>query len=160
ISDLSWLDIDEKKYRREDALPKQNLDIKPDLEALWAYDDSSAASHLIPNIVPVPDSKIEDPHTMGDMSEIHGKLRARPEDILRARAHAIGKLARLAMMKSDDLASVRDELVKRYPIDMLKQHRDVLASVIQERGLVGRYYVVAEDFAVLDDRKATAFINK
>jgi hypothetical protein len=160
IADLSWLDVDEARYRAESAVPKQNLDVKPDLEALWGRDGESAASYFVPNVVPVPDFGIKDPHTMGDMSEVHGKLRARPEDIIRSRSEAIAKVARLAMMQSDDLGRVREELVKRYPLETLNQHREVLASVLQERGLVGRYYVVAEDFAGVNEKKATAFINK
>lgn len=160
VADLSWLDVDEAKYREHSALPKQNLDVKPDLEALWAREGESAAAYLVPNVQPVPDFGAKDPHTMGDLSEVHGKLRARPEDILKARAEGIAKIARFAMMQSDDLGRVRDELVKRYPIAILNEHREVLASVLQERGLVGRYYVIAEDFAGIDEKVATAFINK
>lgn len=152
VADLDWLDVDEEKYRAEAALPKQNLDIKPDLEALWARNDEPATAYLIPNVVPVPTPGISDPHTMGDMSQVHGKLRAKAEEI--------AKVARLALMQSDDLARVRSELSSRYPLEMLEEHRDVLASVLQERGLVGRYYVVAEDFAGVDPVKATSFINK
>lgn len=152
VADLSWLDVDEDKYRAEAVLPKQNLDIKPDLEALWAREGESATSYLIPNVVPVPTPGIRDPHTMGDLSQVHGKLRPRPEEI--------AKVARLALMQSDDLARMRDELRRRYPVEELQEHRGVLASVLQERGLVGRYYVVAEDFAGIDPAKATSFINK
>jgi hypothetical protein len=152
IADLSWLDVDEAKYREESAVPKQNLDVRPELEALWAREGESPTKYLVPNVVPVPNAKIKEPHTMGDLSEVHGRLRARPDPIV--------KLVRLAMMQSDDLGRIRSELSKRYPLETLSQHRDVLASVLQERGLVGRYYVVAEDFADLDERKATAFINK
>lgn len=152
VADLDWLDVDEVAYRKQDHLPKQNLDIKPDLEALWAREGESPTTYLVPNVVPVPNVGIDDPHTMGDMSQMHGKLRNQAEEI--------AKVARLAMMQSDDLGRLRGELTKRYPLDTLRQHREVLASVLKERGLVGRFYVVAEDFAGVDPAKATAFINK
>ena len=152
VADLSWLDVDEEKYRAEAALPKQNLDIKPDLEALWARLDEPATAYLVPNVVPVPNPGINDPHTMGDMSQVHGKLRAKAEEI--------AKVARLALMQSDDLTRLRSELTSRYPVETLQEHREVLASVLQERGLVGRYYVVAQDFAGVDPLKASSFINK
>ena len=152
VADLSWLDVDEEKYRQEAAVPKQNLDVKPDLEALWDRNGQSPANFLVPNVVPVPGVGVKDPHTMGDLSELHGRLRASPDPIV--------KVARLAMMQSDDLARVRDELVKRYPVETLQGHRDILAAVLEERGLVGRYYVVAEDFAGLSEKKAAAYINK
>jgi len=152
VADLDWLDVDEEKYRAEAVLPKQNLDIRPDLEALWAREGESSTAYLIPNVVPVPNPGISDPHTMGDMSQVHGKLRPKAEEI--------AKVARLALMQSDDFARVRSELTRRYPLEALPQYREVLASVLQERGLVGRYYVVAEDFAGTDQAKATSFINK
>jgi hypothetical protein len=152
VADLDWLDVDEEKYRAEAVLPKQNLNIGPDLEALWDRQGESATAFLVPNVVPVPNVGINDPHTMGDMSQAHGKLRSRAEEI--------AKIARLALLQSDDLGRMRSELRRRYPAEALQEHRTVLASVLQERGLVGRYYVVAEDFAGLDPVKATSFINK
>jgi hypothetical protein len=152
VADLQWLDVDEEKYRAEAVLPKQNLDIKPDLEALWAREGESPVTYLVPNVVPVPNPGISDPHTMGDMSQVHGKLSPKPEEI--------AKIARLALMQSDDLGRMRSELTRRYPLETLQDHREVLASVLQERGLVGRYYVVSEDFSGVNHAKAEAFINK
>jgi len=152
ISDLDWLDVDEEKYRAEALLPKQNLDIRPDLEALWAREGESATAYLIPNVQTVPNVGINDPHTMGDLSQVHGKLRPKGEEI--------AKVARLSLLQSDDTARLRSELRRRYPVEVLREHREVLASVLKERGLVGRYYVVADDFSGLDPAKATALINK
>ena len=36
-ADLDWLDVDEESYRSTDELPKQNLDIVPELKALQHY---------------------------------------------------------------------------------------------------------------------------
>ena len=31
VSNLDWLDVSEEEYRKSETLPKQNLDIAPDL---------------------------------------------------------------------------------------------------------------------------------
>ena len=138
VADLDWLDVDESKYREMDTLPKQNLDIRPDLEALWAREGESPTAYLVPNIVPVPIVGIKDPKTMGDMSQVHGRLRAQAEEIR--------KVARFALMQSIDPNRLQNELTKRFDLDSLREHRIVLASVFQERGLLGRLYIAAIDF--------------
>lgn len=139
VANLDWLDVDDKKYREDSVLPKQNLDTRPDLEALWDREDKASPTYLLPNIVPVPPFKGSgDPHTMGDMSQAHGHLRARAEDIR--------KIARLALMQSSDPNRLRDALTKRFDSESLRANRQVLAEVLQERGLLGRFYVAAEDF--------------
>lgn len=147
VSDLSWLDVDDKAYRELDKLPKQNLDIQPDLEALWARQDESSTTYLVPNKVPVPPFPgAGTPHTMGDMSQEHGSLRAHAEEIR--------KIARLALMQSHDPKRMRDALVKRFDLNTLQAHRAVLASVLEERGLLGKLYVSASDFPGCESSKS------
>lgn len=139
VADLQWLDVNEEQYRKEDTLPKQNLDIQPDLEALWAREDKPATNYLIPNTGPVPSFEgAGELHTMGDMSQAHGSLRARAEEIR--------KVARLALMQSTNPGRLKDALVKRFDLNTLQDHRQVLAEVLQERGLLGKYYIAASDF--------------
>lgn len=138
VADLDWLDVDELQYREMDKLPRQNLDIQPDLQALWAREGESSTKYLIPNVVPVPTPGVKDPKTMGDMSQEHGRLRTQ--------AMEIRKVARLALMQSTDTNRLRGELVKRFGIEPLREHRTVLAEVLQERGLLGKLYVAASDF--------------
>jgi hypothetical protein len=139
LADLDWLDVDEKQYREESALPKQNLDIQPDLLALWDREDKPSTTYLVPNVVPVPPFKgAGEPHTMGDMSQAHGPLRQRAEEIR--------KIARVALMQSPDPRRLRDVLAKRFDMDTLRANRDVLAEVLKERGLLGKLYINAQDF--------------
>jgi hypothetical protein len=152
-ADLDWLDIDEAKYRELDTLPKQNLDIQPDLEALWAREGESPTAYLIPNIVTVPTPEIKDPKTMGDMSQEHGRLRTQAEEIC--------KVARLALIQSSNLNRFKDELVKRFGSEPLREHRDVLAEVIKERGLLGKLYIAADDFPTCaQGGKEADFVHK
>lgn len=130
VSNLDWLEIDPEEYRALDRLPKQNLDVGPDLEALWSHEDKPASAYV--------DNKGATPHTMGDLSGEHGLLRAKPEDIL--------KVARFTLMESTDTKRFQEELLRRFDLESLRDARHVLASALAERGLLGHLYVRAEDF--------------
>lgn len=130
VSNLDWLDVDEAEYRKTETLPKQNLDIAPDLQGVWDREDGSGAK-LVPN-------RAEGPRTMGDLTEHYGLLRAKPEDIR--------KVARLAIMQSDNPAKFKNTLTQRFDSDSLKAARPILAAILAERGLLGRFYIDASDF--------------
>ena len=139
VSNLDWLEVDEAEYRENDTLPKQNLDVIPDLEAAWAHKGESPTNYLVPNVTPVePFRGSGAPHTMGDMSQAHGHLRASPEHIR--------KTARFALMQSPDLRQLKNALVTRYDNESLQAARGVIAEVINERGLLGKFYIDASDF--------------
>lgn len=130
VSNLDWLEVDPTEYRKQDTLPRQNLDAIPDLEAAWAHEDEAAAKY-VPN-------RAGEPRTMGDMSPEHGLLRASPADIRRT--------ARLALMQSDDLRRFKHALTSRYDLDSLQAAKAVIASVLNERGLLGKLYIDSSDF--------------
>lgn len=144
LSDLSWLDVDEEEYRALDRLPKQNLDISPDLQALWSHEDKPASAYFMPNTVDAP-------RTMGDMSEAHGKL-----------ASAIKTAARIQMYASSDLKEWRSVLVARFGVEPLREHKAALKEVLEERGLLGRVYVNASDFPTCytGTKQSTAVVRK
>lgn len=130
VSNLDWLEVDPADYRKQDTLPKQNLDVVPDLEAAWSH-EGEVGSKYVPN-------RAGAPRTMGDMSQEHGLLRASPADIR--------KTARLALMQSDDPARLRHALVSRYDSLSLRDARQVIAEVMAERGLLGRVFIDSSDF--------------
>lgn len=139
VSNLDWLEVDETEYRANDALPKQNLDVVPDLEAAWSHTGESPTNYLVPNVTPVESARgIKNPHTMGDMSQAHGQLRASPE--------AIRKTARMALMQSPDLRRLKAALTSRYDMESLRAAKAVIADVVNERGLLGKLYIDASDF--------------
>jgi len=82
VSNLDWFDVDENAYRELDKLPKQNLDIAPDLQAIWAHEDGQGPTNFVPN-------REGRPRTMGDLSEMHGLLRTRPEEIAKVARFAL-----------------------------------------------------------------------
>ena len=145
VPNLDWLEVDPAEYRAQDTLPKQNLDVVPDLEALWSHEDKPASSYVEnKGSTPVQTSTLSwQPHTMGDLSEEHGVLRAKPEDIR--------KVARLTLMQSVDQDRFRDTLLKKFDRASLRAAKDVIASVLAERGLIGKLYIEAKDFPGCDN---------
>ena len=139
VANLDWLDVDEREYQKQDVLPKQNLDISPDLQALWAHEDQPSTTHLVPNTGPVkPFPGAGEVHTMGDLSQAHGALRATPEDV--------AKVTRYALIQSSDMSALRRTLTARFDQATIHAHRQVILAALQERGLLGRVYIVASDF--------------
>jgi len=49
VPNLDWLKVDERAYQALDRLPKQNLDILPDLEEAWSHGDAPLHGNLEPN---------------------------------------------------------------------------------------------------------------
>ncbi len=146
VPDLEWLDVDAEQYRARDTLPKQNLEIIPDLEAAWTHEDKPASTY-VPN-------RGEAPRTMGDLSKEHGLLRASPADIR--------KTARMALMLSDDPHRFRHMLASRFDKESLQENRAVLAAVLSERGLLGKVYVDSADFPNCNrgSDKTQAFVKR
>lgn len=62
----------------------------------------------------------------------------------------IRKVARLALMQSPDLNRLKDALTKRFDRDSLAAARGVIASALEERGLIGKLYIDASDFPGCD----------
>jgi len=150
VNDLDWLDVNEEQYRSLDKLPKQNLDIAPDLQSLWSHEDRPAQAYLVPNAgAPIP-------RTMGDLSEAHGRISKE------AAVEQLVKVARYALMQSPDLAKFKQALTSRFDSDLIRASRDVLATVLKERGLLGRFYIAAEDFpgCYQSSKKVIAFARR
>jgi hypothetical protein len=147
ITNLDWLDVDEEDYRRLDTLPKQNLDIVPDLEAAWSHTDTPA-SRFVPNT--------GGPKTMGDMSDRHGPIRTSPPE-------DIGRTASLLLMQSSSVRSLVAVLRSRYDSESLRASAAILRPIVAERGLLGGLYVRAADFpdcANTNSKAASEFVRR
>lgn len=145
-TNLDWLKVDEKDYQALDRLPKQNLDITPDLKALWSHTDQPSTG-FVPNTGA--------PRTMADLSQAHGLIRTRgPEDLI--------KTARLAIMQTTDSRRLLHAIQSRYDTEVIRGARTALASVLAERGLLGGYYIDAADFSDCGSgsKKATDFVRR
>jgi hypothetical protein len=148
VANLDWLKVDEAQYQELDTLPKQNLDIAPDLQAVWSHEDKTPATFLVPNK--------DLPRTMGDLSQAHGKLSS--EEVLQK----VVKVARLALMQSSDPDKFKGALTSRFDTDTLTAARHVLTQLVQERGLLGNYYIDSKDFPNCHQgsRQTSDFVKK
>lgn len=146
VANLDWLDVNEQEYREEARLPKQNLDIAPDLQALWAHEDKASTTYLEPNTGAAP-------RTMADLGP-NGNVRAKAEDIL--------KTARVALMVTPTVPYMREQLLRRFTLDDLRANREVLASALEERGFLGKVYIAASDFPGCHNapKVATTFVRR
>ena len=142
VPDLDWLDVNEQDYRDLDKLPKQNLDIKPELEALWRHQDEPA-SRFVPNTGA--------PLTMLDVAQ------AGPIPL-----GSIVRLARLTLMQSTDKGRLYRALRARFDPDSIKLAAPALREVLAERGLLGGYYIDAEDFPRCNtgSKQASDFVRR
>ncbi len=128
VSNLDWFNVPE---RVREPLPRQTLDAVPDLEAAWSHTDEPPST-FVPNTGDAP-------RTVGDMSQVHGPLRAAPADIIRT--------ARMVMMQSPtDPKRIAHALITRFDKESLRGTRTALSRVLAERGLLGGYYISAVDF--------------
>lgn len=160
LSNLDWLDIDEEKYRAgeypsQGPLPHQNLNLVPDLEAIWSHEDRPSTSYFVPNkdlVRPYPDAN--QVNTMGDLSETHGRLRSQGDDVAR--------VTRYAMMQSVRPEDIRRQLRAHFDQETLRAHGSTIASVLGERGLLGPIYIAASDFPGCQNapKSATTFARR
>lgn len=145
---FDWLDVDERDYRSRDVLPKQNLDIVPDLKAQWSHAEREPIAYFVPNrdLAGYPiDSRVPAaPRTMGDLSELHGPLHGSP----------VGRAARLALTESSNPVRLQEALLLKFSRAEILENRTALAEVLEERGLLGRLYIAAADFPDCAEAKA------
>lgn len=152
VTNLDWLDVDEQKYRELDTLPKQNLDIAPDLAAAWSHEDKDPLVYFVPNrdMAGYPkDPRLPvAPNTMGDMSQAHGPLQ-------------VVAAARHALMQSDDMQRWKSTLFARFDRNTIAQAKTALAGVLSQRGLLGRFYIEASDFpSCATSKTASEFVRR
>jgi len=129
VANLDWLDVDEKSYRELEHLPKQNLDVSPHLEAAWAHEDLPPSAY-VHNIGAVK--------TMRDVAELGLHTKQAAEQMLRT--------ARVHIMQNPDPKNLLQVLISKFGKVAVSEVREELGALLQERGLLGRYYIAATDF--------------
>ena len=155
-ANFDWLEVDEVAYRALDRLPKQNLDVVPDLKAQWSHENRDPLVYFVPNRdmagYPTDPRLPVAPHTMGDLSQRHGPVHG---------DGPIVKAARLALMQSTDPRHWQESLMSKFSKDEISAHREPLAAVLAERGLLGRLYIAAADFpACAEGTEPAAFVRR
>lgn len=132
VSDLSWLSVDEDMYRAAEALPKQNLDIIPELQTALTYEDDERVPSLI----------LMRPHTIVNQNPLD-----RPSATLRAAASGLvrNRVAKYVIAGLDARTTSEKLQFEFSPEDLRAAVSDV-QPILDERGLLGNVYVNAEHF--------------
>lgn len=130
LSNLDWLDVDPKEYRRMEKLPEQNFDTVPELEAQWRDLGEDDNFRLSP-VNRAPEQPIT-PFIMERRSSVEDVC-----DFAYRRLHA-----------GDSAERVVQALKRNFDADSLQASQAGLKSVLAERGLVGNVYI---DSALFSD---------
>lgn len=129
VSDLSWLDVDEEEYRKFETLPRQNLDIIPELQRALSVEDD------VPHVIPMR------PHTIVNTNPID-TARTSPIDMtapIRNRtAHLI-----IAGLPTNE---IRHRLSLEFAPGDLQLASDSINNVLFESGLLGNVYIDSKHF--------------
>ncbi len=131
---LDWLSVSEEEYRKLETLPQQNFEVMPELEKAWAEGRSST-------LVPVKDYR--------PAKVMTAPVVIRPEEV--------AKTARFALMSGQNVV---EALLRTYDKTSLREARSAIASVVEEKGLLGPFYVLASDFEIEPGRYDARLIRK
>ncbi len=138
VSDLSWLAVDEEAYRAAEALPKQNLDIIPELTKAMTYEDD------VPHIIPMRPHVIvnRNPLDRDGMNAVGIMDGKREEDKINVIRNRVAKM----VMQGLDPALIKSNLECEFAKSDLRTASTAINEVVGERGLLGNVYINAAHF--------------
>lgn len=131
VSDLSWLNVDEEDYRALEALPKQNLDMIPELQSALSWDGRDPR---VPEISPMR------PHTMVNRNPLD-----RPEATLRSNSSVTNRLAAYVVAGLPD-SVIATRMRSEFSPEQLSASHAEASEILAEKGLLGNVYVDASHF--------------
>lgn len=133
VSDLSWLDVDVEEYRRLEALPRQNLDIIPELSKALMEDDRDPR---VPARIPLRRTPIVNTNP----------LEAPSPPVRSSVASVRDRVATYIMAgMSDD--QIKNRLLSEFSKATLASSGPESLQVLEERGLLGNVYINASHFS-------------
>lgn len=133
VADLSWLAVDEADYRAAEALPKQNLDIIPELQRALSMDGESDRDGAVPQLIPMR------PHTVVNRNPLESQAKA---DLTAPIRNRVARLVMAGVPNQDILGRLRLEFAS----DDIRAAADAIRDVLADRGLLGNVYVDASHF--------------
>lgn len=131
VSDLSWLAVDEETYRASEALPKQNLDMIPELQKALAREVSDDVPHLIPL----------KPHNIVNRNPIDSKEFSKTDMTNPIR----NRVARL-VMAGNDPNQIQEKVLLEFSEPDVRLAASAISEVMSERGVLGNVYINASHF--------------
>jgi len=145
VADLSWLAVDETEYRAAEALPKQNLDIIPELQRAL-YDDDDG----VPTLIPLK------PHTIVNRNPLDFPPNVGPLD---SNAPIRNRVAQYVMSGLPEI-KIKSFLSQEFHKDHISAASDSINEVLFESGLLGNVYVNSAHFpACASSSKTQKFIK-
>jgi hypothetical protein len=145
VSDLSWLAVDEAAYRASEALPKQNLDIIPELTHALAYSPEDDIQRVIPMR----------PHVMVNQNPLsHQNF---PVDMTTPIRNRVAMMVMEGLPKSE----IKEKLLLEYAPADIHVASGAIQEVLNESGLLGNVYIDSNHFprcsqGLAKDRKIVA----
>lgn len=131
VSDLSWLAVDEAAYRASEALPKQNLDMIPELTHALAYSPEDDVPHVIPL----------KPHVMVNRNPLDSHESSKM-DLTTPIRNRVAKYVMEGLKNSE----IKEKLTLEYsPVD-IRNASEAISEVLNESGLLGNVYIDARHF--------------
>ena len=133
VSDLSWLAVDEDVYRASEALPKQNLDIIPELQKALSADSKDCVPQLIPMV----------PHTIVNRNPISNEyMQTSDFDQTAPIRNRVARLVMAGLQSSEIERRIRLEFA---PGD-IRLASQAIREVMSESGVLGNVYIDARHF--------------
>ena len=130
VVDLGWLNVDAEDYRAAEAMPRQNLDIIPELQEALTYDHDDR----VPALIPLR------PHTVVNSNPLD-----RPPPPARTESSIVGRVASY-VMAGLKAAQIQERLQSEFSVGQLRAAADDIREVLIERGVLGNVYVNAAHF--------------
>ena len=151
VADHSWLAVDETDYRAQEALPKQNLDMIPELQKALTIDPDDDVPHIIPMR----------PHTIVNRNPLDVSLaNVSPVDMAAPIRNRVAQLVMASLPAQEIEKRIRLEFA---PGD-IRLAADSIREVLHERGVIGNVYIDAKHFprAASDpkERKLASALSK
>jgi hypothetical protein len=134
VPNLDWLDVDENVYRELERLPKQNLDIRPDLEELWTTHDKGSI-HFVPNI---------DLSAFPELNRKQAKVSA--EDVARVVARHVKDKMMSGWTGKQVSAWIKEHVDSQAIAALMPMFKRIAA----EQGVLGTVYIDATDWKDCD----------
>ena len=130
VSDLGWLNVTEEDYRAAEAMPKQNLDIIPELQEALTYEDDMR----VPSLIPLR------PHTVVNSNPLD-----RPAPPARTQSSIVGRVSAFVMagMQADQ---IQKRLQLEFSVGQLRAAANGIRDILMERGVLGTVYINASHF--------------
>lgn len=144
VSDLSWLDVNQEDYREAEALPKQNLDIIPELQRALTFEDSD-----VPSLIPLKQHTIVNTNPLDPPGSQSRNVST--EIVNRVVRHVIA---------GHPASHIKERIFLEFVPEQIRAASEGISSVMRNVGLMGGVFIDSKHFPRCaqdsDDKKFVA----